>query len=198
MGSKPVKTLHFVIAAALLASVAPATHAQSPGAGFELLSAVRQRDGAKANDLIASNPPGILNTRDGEGNTPLLIAIAREDADWTGLLIIKGADANLAGKNGDTPLIVAARTGFGDAIDWLLEVGAKVDAPNRMGETPLILAVQQRHAAVVRQLLRAGANPDKPDSAAGFSARDYARRDTRSRQILQLIEARKPQTAASR
>ena len=38
----------------------------------------------------------------------------------------------------------------------------------------------------------AGANPDKPDSAAGYSARDYAARDNRGRQILQLIEAKKP------
>ena len=195
-----MKTLHFVIAAAILASVAPDVHAQGTGAGFELLNAVRERDGAKANELIEANPPGILNTRDGEGNTPLLIAIAREDADWTGLLIIKGADANLAGKNGDTPLMVAARTGFEDAVDWLLEVGAKVDAGNRMGETALILAVQQRHVPVVRRLLSAGANPDKADSAAGYTARDYARRDSRSREILQLIEAKKapPKTAASR
>ena len=37
-------------------------------------------------------------------------------------------------------------------------------------------------------LLQAGANPDKADHFAGYSARDYARRDTRSRELLKLIE----------
>jgi hypothetical protein len=48
---------------------------------------------------------------------------------------------------------------------------------------------------MVRTLLAAGANPDKTDSAAGLSARDYAARDGRSREILQAIEARKPKSA---
>ena len=54
-----------------------------------------------------------------------------------------------------------------------------------MGETALIVAVQQRQPPVVKLLLEAGANPDKADHAAGYSARDYAKRDTRSREILQ-------------
>jgi len=66
-----------------------------------------------------------------------------------------------------------------------------------MGETALIIAVQQRDATMVRLLLNAGANPDKPDSAAGYSARDYATRDTRDREILKLINDKKPKAAAS-
>jgi ankyrin repeat protein len=66
-----------------------------------------------------------------------------------------------------------------------------------MGETPLIVAVQQRQASMVRVLLAAGANPDRPDSAAGLSARDYAARDGRSREIIQMIEAKKPKPLAA-
>ena len=65
----------------------------------------------------------------------------------------------------------------------------KVDAANRMGETALIVAVQNRHADIVKVLLALGADPDKADSAAGYSARDYAKRDTRSRDLIKLIEA---------
>jgi ankyrin repeat protein len=192
-----VKKIHFAIsaAAALFTGLAePAVAQMGASAGYEFVKAVRDRNGGKANELIQSNPPGILNTRDGSGDTALIIAIARDDATWTGFLINKGADVNLAGKGGETPLITAARTGFEEAVDWLLEAKAKIDAANRMGETALIVAVQQRNAPLVRRLLAAGANPDKADSAAGLSARDYARRDTRSRQILQLIEAKKPAT----
>jgi ankyrin repeat protein len=74
----------------------------------------------------------------------------------------------------------------------LISRKAKVNLANRMGETPLIVAVQQRHLPIVRLLLAAGADPDEADTAAGYSARDYAKRDTRSRDILKLIETSKP------
>ena len=80
---------------------------------------------------------------------------------------------------------------FAQAAEWLLQVGAKVDAANRMGETALIVAVQQRDTRMVKLLLRNGADPDKTDSAAGYSARDYAKRDSRARDILQAINAAK-------
>ena len=53
---------------------------------------------------------------------------------------------------------------------------------------PLILAVQQRQLDAVKLLLAKGADPDKKDTAAGYSARDYAKRDTRNREILAAIE----------
>jgi ankyrin repeat protein len=79
-----------------------------------------------------------------------------------------------------------------DAVDWLIGLGAPVDAENRMGETALIVAVQRRQIPIVRALVKAGANPDKADSAQGYSARDYAKRDTRTPEILRIIEAKKP------
>ena len=193
-----MKKLAFAIALAALAGLAAPALAQFTGsASYEFVKAVQQRNGSKATQLLETNPPGIVNARDGSGNTPLIIAIARKDVDWTGFLIDKGADVNLAGKDGDTPLIAAARASFTEPLGWLLQAGAKVDATNRAGETPLILAVQQRDVRMVRALLLAGANPDKADTAAGLSARDYATRDSRSRQMLQIIEQRKPKQAAN-
>jgi ankyrin repeat protein len=66
-----------------------------------------------------------------------------------------------------------------------------------MGETPLIVAVQARQAPLVRFLVSKGANPDKTDNAAGYSARDYAKRDSRNPELLRLIEASKKPTTAS-
>jgi ankyrin repeat protein len=74
----------------------------------------------------------------------------------------------------------------------LLKRRAQVDATNGQGETALILAVQQRDLAMVRLLLAAGANPARTDRAAGMSALDYARRDTRAAVILKLLEETKP------
>ena len=58
--------------------------------------------------------------------------------------------------------------------------------------TALIIAVQNRNTRLVRRLLQSGANPDKADHAAGYSARDYAKRDNRVRELLRLIETAKP------
>lgn len=171
----------------VLGLVAAPAAAQSGSDGLQFLEAVRSRDGAKAMELVRSRPI-VINARDDKGETALMIAIERRDEDWTGFLLHQGADPNLAARNGDTALITAARAGYAEAIGSLLSMGVKVDAANRSGETALIIAVQQRHADIVKVLLAAGADPDRTDSAAGYSARDYAKRDNRARDILALIE----------
>ena len=201
-----MKRLRFAIFAFGLASIAmPAVAdvAGGPGGydGVTFVHAVRDHDGNKATELLQSHGKGILDAKDDDGNTGLILAISRSDEEWTGFMIGKGADPNLAGKGGDTPLIAAARVGFDTAVEWLLGSGAKVNQANRMGETPLIVAVQQRQIGAVRLLLEGGADPDKTDSAAGYSARDYAKRDTRAREILAMIESvkpSKPKTAATK
>ena len=52
-----------------------------------------------------------------------------------------------------------------------------------------------RDGIQIRLLLNAGADPDRTDAAAGYSARDYATRDTRARDILKLINDKKPKGA---
>ena len=182
---------------ALVATAAPAAAQVGGFAGLDFVEAVSKSDGNKVEQLLRDHPTGLVDARDGDGNTGLIISIARRDEQWTGFLLNQGADPNLAGKGGDTPLIIASRIGFGQAAEWLIGMGAKVDATNRMGETALIAAVQQRQTPVVRLLLSAGANPDKSDAAAGYSARQYAERDNRARDILQLINAKKPKPATT-
>jgi ankyrin repeat protein len=193
-----MKFLKFALPAfALMAIGGPAiAQLSTTSDSDQFLEAVKKRDGDKATDFIRSKPR-IVDSRGFDGDTGLMIAIARSDRDWTGFLLNKGADPNLPGKGGDTPLIAAARVGFEEAADWLISMGAKVDGTNKMGETALIVAVQQRQIPLVKLLLNAGANPDKADTAAGYSAREYAARDNRSRQILQLIEAKKPKAASA-
>jgi len=186
-----------ILGLSLAASATPA-FAQAGGYdGIQFVDAVRSKDGAKVMEFVRKNGPGIVNAKGVDGDTALVVAIVDRNEDFTAYLLNQGADPNLGGKGGDTPLIAAARVGFEDAAEWLLGQGAKVDGSNRMGETPLIIAVQQRQIQLVRVLLAAGANPDRPDSAAGLSARDYAARDGRSREIISAIEAKKPKSSAA-
>ena len=175
-----------LLAMLLMAAPAPAQVSLSSG---DFVAAVRDRDGDKAMELLNSRGPQIINLRNDRGETALIVAIQRRDDTWTGFLLNQGADPNLAARDGEAPLIAAARIGYMGALGDLLRLKAKVDAANRMGETALIVAVQNRHPDIVKVLLALGADPDKSDSAAGYSARDYAKRDTRSRDILKLIEA---------
>jgi ankyrin repeat protein len=181
-----------------LGAVATPAIAQSGGYdGIQFVDAVRNKEGDKVTEAVRKNGPGIVNAKDVNGDTALIVAITDRNEDFTAYLLNQGADPNLGGKGGDTPLIAAARVSYQDAAEWLLGQGAKIDGTNRMGETALIIAVQQRQVAMVKLLLSHGANPDKPDSAAGLSARDYAVRDGRSREIIQAIEAKKPKPAAA-
>jgi ankyrin repeat protein len=192
-----MKSLKFAFAGALLGAFAAPLGAQSTGfEGYKFVDAVRSRDGDTAMQLLQSTGPRIVDAKDAKGDTALIAAITNGDERFTAFLLTKGADPNLAGKGGDTPLIAAARANYADAAEWLLGQGAKIDLANRMGETPLIIAVQQREPRIVKLLLDNGANPDKTDSAAGYSARDYATRDTRARDILQMIQQKKPKTGS--
>jgi len=188
-----MKCLKLALTALALAGVAAPAAAQSTGSqGYQFVDAVRSADGDKAMQIFQSAGPRIVDAKDAKGDTALIAAIGNGDDTFTAFLLKQGADVNLAGAGGETPLIAAARKGYEDAVGWLIGLGAKVNTANRRGETPLIIAVQQREPRIVKMLLQAGADPDKSDSVAGFSARDYATRDTRSREIQQMIQAAKP------
>ena len=150
-----------MLAVAALGASAPAAGQALTSAGYDFIDAVKKSDGGKATNLLDKHPNDLVNAKD-KGNTALIIAINRSDEQWTGFLINKGADPNLAGKDGDTPLIVASRVGFEQAVEWLIRAAPRLTATNRMGETPLIVAVQQHQIPVVRVLLGQGADPDRP------------------------------------
>lgn len=178
-----------VIAAGLAA--VPASGQLMGEAGVNFVRAIRDRNGSKVEEMLRDSGPTLVNAKDVNGDTGLIVAVGRRDDVWTAFLLSNGADPNLANRNGDTPLIAAARIGYMQGAEWLLVKKARVDDTNRMGETALIAAVQARQAPMVKFLLANGANPDKADSAAGYSARDYAKRDSRNPELSRLIEAAK-------
>lgn len=188
-----IRTVRLVlgIALAACAAVAPAQFG-APTVDM-YLEAIRYEELAKIDQMTKGNPQ-LVNARSVTGQTPLMMAIDKRNFQILSFLLFHKADANAGDSKGELPLIAAARKGWGEGVDGLLETGARIDGRNRQGETALIVAVQARSERVVRQLLAKGANPDVADSVAGFSARDYARRDSRNPQMLRLIEAARPKS----
>ena len=183
-----------LVAAAMAVTLSSGLMAQAKlGANSDaLLTAVRDQDGAKATEIIQQQGASVINVRGYGGDTPLTVAMANRSSTYVGFLLTNGAESNFTNQRGETALVIAARGGFGEGVEMMLAAGANVGLANRQGESPLIVAVQGRHARVVKMLLEAGATADTPDFAAGFSARDYARRDTRNPELLRLIETIKP------
>ncbi|HEY0628063.1 MAG TPA: ankyrin repeat domain-containing protein [Sphingomicrobium sp.] len=163
----------------------------SDSEGENFLKAVEEGDNNAAIPLLEQPGSRVANYKGYKGETALHIVTRKRELDWIGYLLKKGADPNVVDRNGDTPLMIASRIGLEEAVDWMVRLGASVDASNRRGETALIVAVQQRQPRIVQKLLEAGANPDKADHSAGYSARDYAKRDSRNPQLLKLIETTK-------
>ena len=180
-----------MLAIAVTAAAAPVAAQMGGYDGEMFIKAIREGNGGEALKLLQDKPI-LANARNIEGNTALIAAIENRDSEWTPYLLNKGADPNLPSAQGETPLMAAARVGFRDAAEWLVGLGAKVNAANRAGETALIIAVQRRQVPIVRVLVDAGADPDRTDSVAGDSARDYAKRDNRTPELLRIIEAKKP------
>lgn len=179
-----------VAAACALLALSPASAQQMPDS-TTFLKAVKEADGAKANQLLSAPGSSVAKSRDpGSGETALHIAVRRRDLPWTNFMLGAGVDPNLADKAGDTPLGLATRLGFAEGARRLIARGAQIDGSGTRGETPLIIAVLTRRLDMVRLLMLNGANPDLADASAGYSARDYARRDRRSAAILKALDER--------
>lgn len=157
---------------------------------YNFLHGVRERDYTQVSGLVEAPGSTVINVRDRDtGEAALHIVVRRRDTDWLLYLLRNNANPNIRDNDGNTPMHISAQIGFIEGIHWLHVVQADINAANNRGETPLILAVHQRNAEAVRQLVDAGANPRIADSVVGMSAIDYARRDSRGTNILQILES---------
>lgn len=187
-----MRLLILALATGLAALLSPATAQAQIGLseGHIFLEAVRDGKGTEVTQML--NQPGqtFINFRDrSSGQGALHIVTERSDATYLRFLLQKGANPNIQDGRGTTPAMIAVEKRFTAGIATLRQYRANFNLANASGETPLIRAVQMRDAGMVRALLEAGADPDQADVIAGMSARDYARRDSRSPQLLALIES---------
>jgi ankyrin repeat protein len=113
-----------------------------------------------------------LETKDNDGQTPLLIATQGKPKSAL-YLIEHGANIGARDGSGNSPMIHAAAAGSLDMTKALILRKADVNAYNTEGVTPLINAAIYGDIALVKVLLDAGGDPLHRD-VDGKSARDYA------------------------
>jgi ankyrin repeat protein len=128
-----------------------------------LIVAIRSSDIPAVETLIDNGAN--VNSRDAEGNTPLILASLYASPKCVELLLEKHADPNASNNAGVTALSRAA-TCY-EKTRLLLKSGARVRVQTaRLGNTPLILA--SRHAGnspTVKLLLEAGAYVGRTNNA---------------------------------
>ena len=183
-----------LLAAAALTLLAVPALAQSYSEGFTFLKAVRDRDAAKAQELLSDPNPAVINHRDANGEGVLHILVRGRDEAWLGFMLGRGARPDLQTRDGTTPLILAAQIGWVRGAELLLSRRANPNLGNSQGETPLIFAVRRNDLAMVRLLLSQRADPNQTDHAAGYSALDYARQDPRAAAIVREMEQARPRS----
>jgi hypothetical protein len=125
---------------------------QAPDA---LGKAAREGDLARLRSLLYSGADP--NRRDGNGNTPLLEAVAAGQAAAARDLVTAGANPNLASSGGRTPLIEAAIGGRVEIARLLIAAGADLNIAERGAGTPLEAAEREGHPEMAALLRGSGA-----------------------------------------
>lgn len=105
------------------------------------------------------------NTRDAQGNTPLITAALNADANAVENLIDAKADVNAKNKAGYTALMMATTKRHVKVVKLLLKAKADVNLRSVVGFTALMrVCVIGGHVDVLKMLLKAGAPVDEKES----------------------------------
>jgi ankyrin repeat protein len=94
--------------------------------------------------------------RDGSGTTALLYAIKNLHSKVAIMLIISGANINLADKENLTPLMAACGRGLIDVVNSLLDHAVSTKVSDIEGWTALTYASNNGHPIIVKKLLKHG------------------------------------------
>jgi len=152
-----VKRLAVVLTRAVAAAIlVQAVLAQAPK---DLPTAVQAGASKQALEMIRSGAD--VNQAQGDGSTPLLWAVNRQDYEVAQALLAKKANPNAVNEFGAMPLTEAARLNDDMLVKMLLEAGAKVDSANPDDETALMLAIKNGSLPMTETLVKAGANVNR-------------------------------------
>lgn len=141
-----------------------------------------------------------VSSRDGKGNTPLIIASGRGRVDVIRILLEYGAQVDEATAFGlfesKSAIAWASSQGRVDAVSLLLQAGANPHFPSAkgvfLGKTPMMWACSQGRTDVVRVLLAAGVDVNYASPIGNFKGKTslmWASSQGRLDTVAVLLEA---------
>lgn len=148
-----------------------------------LLLAIREPSPRVIQVLLAS-PQTKVELRNGNDESPLMLAAIKGQMDLVKQLIARDADIN---KPGWTALHYAASSGQVEIMKLLLEKYAFIDAQSPNGTTPLMMAAMYGSPESVKLLLDEGADPSMKNQQ-NMTAMDFAVRGQRP-DAVELLKA---------
>ncbi|MFC1726732.1 ankyrin repeat domain-containing protein [candidate division KSB1 bacterium] len=129
----------------------------------EIHDAAKNGNLDKVKTLLAANP-GLLNSKDNRGNTPIHSAVSKGRTSVISFLIEKGAEINSKNKNGLTPLFMALDMGRNNAAKILIEKGADLQFTGYLRRTLLHMAARAGNTEIIFLLIEKGADVNAKDS----------------------------------
>ncbi len=137
-----------------------------PAVAVDINEAADSGDLAAVKELVEKDA-SLLESRDGNGSTPLHIACTKGHLELVRYLLTAGADP-LAGDNeNSTPLHAAAIGGNTDIAQLLLDRNIDVDIRDDNGMTPLLFAGYRGQREMIDFLVSKGADINARDAGGG-------------------------------
>jgi len=127
---------------------------------------------------LAKAHPELVNERDADGMTPLLLAAARGKAEVVDALLEAKADPNQPNRLGQTPLHIAALGGSEACVKRLLAAGAKIGAHDFKNDLPIHFAAITDNVAIAKLLLvdKVGLNDKDKDGDTPLHCAEKAKK----------------------
>jgi quinoprotein dehydrogenase-associated probable ABC transporter substrate-binding protein len=141
--------------------------AQGANPDNELADAIVAHDMDRVDYLLKHGAH--VDSRDGDGNTPLVSAVRFGFVDVVTVLVDHKADPNQPNLGNWTPLMYAAWGDSPDLVNVLARHGAKLDAVDNDGLTPLAIASQNAKIKAAEALVAAGADVNAPVAKGGYT-----------------------------
>lgn len=156
-----------LVTQALLRGADPNAHDDK---GQVALFVALRGESLQAAEALLASPALDVDAANGHGETPLMMAAMRGQADWVERLLARGAKVN---RDGWTPLHYAASGPSVPVVALLLDRGAAVDARSPNGTTPLMMAARYGAIDAAELLLSKGADPSLKNQR-DLTAADFA------------------------
>lgn len=160
------------------------------GCGQSLHDVVARNDLKFAEQMLRGHP-GLLETHDRLGKTPLHHAVTFQRPAAVTFLIERGAQVNAADITGMTPLHTAAMFGRIEEAERLLAAGADIHARDKFGDTPLHTAAVFGAAGLIELFGEYGADAGVRN-VAGKTPFELALEHRRRRTALRLKRIEQP------